>query len=160
MTQLAPASFACRLVPRPAHKSDQPSNTASCHDPKGAVDAAPPASADGAAFAHFTESGCPVATVPDAMPAKGDALAGMALSPASRFILRLIAAHDGRSEADVLARLIAMEGAAIGLSPLLATAANDIGEDLADLPDFSRRAQTRFAGAREAPRDGFSRRLR
>jgi len=151
MTQLiARADFAERLVPRAEQPFDQ-SNTASVLTPGGAVDAAPPVpppSAGGAAFLHFTESsGRPVATVPD-RPAPAGASAGagrpIQLSGAARFILRLIAAHDGRSEADVLAGLIAAEARAIGLSPLLSAGGQDLGEDLADLPDFGRRARNRF----------------
>ncbi|RWH27000.1 MAG: hypothetical protein EOQ75_03680 [Mesorhizobium sp.] len=52
----------------------------------------------------------------------------------------------------MLARLIAAEGNAIGLSPLLGEAGEHIGDDLGDLPDFARRAQNRFrdCGADEA----------
>jgi len=153
MTQLiAPADFAGRLVPRAEQPFDQ-SNTASCPNPKGAVDAAPPEPVGGAAFLHFTES--VRATRPDkTVPALAGASASVGtveLSGAARFILRLIAAHDGRPEADVLAGLIAAEGRAIGLSPLLSAACQDLGDDLADLPDFGRRAQNRFRGATWEP---------
>jgi hypothetical protein len=146
---LAPPSFSERLVPcRAAEPLDPLEKTAPALTPGSAVNAAPPEppSAGGAAFLHFTESGRPVATVPEKTAlAQGAACAdAVQLSSASRFILRLIAAHDGRAEADVLARLIAAEGKAIGLSPLLARAGEDLGDDLADLPDFSRRAQNRF----------------
>ncbi|TIO62969.1 hypothetical protein [Mesorhizobium sp.] len=167
MTQLlAHANFSERLVPRSAQASQAPDRGAEAQNAS-------------AAFLHFTESGRPVATVPEqAAPAQGDNCAGadpsqrfgeqiegqtvpaeslrpagaVVLSTASRFILRLIAAHDGKNEADVLARLIATEGKAIGLSPLLAKAGDHLGDDLCDLPDFARRAQSRFSdcGADEA----------
>jgi hypothetical protein len=65
------------------------------------------------------------------------------LSDASAFILSLVAAHQGRDQADIVAQLIAAAGDAIGLSPLLSRGAEHIG-DLADVPDFARRASHRF----------------
>lgn len=72
------------------------------------------------------------------------ALAGaVSLSDASVFILSLIAAHEGRTPADVLAILISAAGDAIGLSPLLESRARDSG-CLADLPGYARAAANRF----------------
>lgn len=158
---LAPANFSERLVPRQCAECDEqfhPTASSPSQSPK--LDAAAAAEVStlraSAAFRHFTESGSQVATGPDkTVPAGASDVGTVTLSSASRFILRLIAAHDGRSEADVLARLIAAEGKAIGLSPLLAAGAEDAGEDLADLPDFGRRTQTRFSRAREAFGNSF-----
>ncbi|RUU29727.1 hypothetical protein [Mesorhizobium sp. M6A.T.Ce.TU.016.01.1.1] len=81
-----------------------------------------------------------------AAPADHSSTAGaVALSEASAFILSLVAAHEGRPERDIVAALIASAGEAIGLSPLLARGAQDIG-DLADLPGFARKAANRFRG--------------
>lgn len=111
-----------------------------------------------AAFSHFTESSfalrasedvsCAVAahsqdqTAP-APPAK-ECAGAVALSEASAFILSLIAAHEGRSDRDIVAELIAAAGFAIGLSPLL----RDVDDivDLANVPDFARKAANRFRG--------------
>jgi hypothetical protein len=76
-------------------------------------------------------------------PADLSGASAVALSEASRFILSLIAAHEGRSERDILAELIAAAGHAIGLSSLLAQGSHDIG-DIADLPGYARRAANRF----------------
>ncbi|RWF66873.1 hypothetical protein [Mesorhizobium sp.] len=168
MSLLAPADFAERLVPRRAEQVDELSPTAALLVPEGAAPAAEASTLRAsAAFCHFTESsdgapcasevraGLDVATRLDRVaPAEGETSAGaVVLSNASRFILRLIAAHDGRPEADVLARLIVAQAQAIGLSPLLTGAAEDIGDDFGDLPDFARSAQSRFCGAREADRN-------
>lgn len=67
------------------------------------------------------------------------------VSDATLFILRLIAAHEGRPERDIVAQLIAAAGEAIGLSPLLTHAAGEIG-DLSGLPNYARRAANRFRG--------------
>ncbi len=67
------------------------------------------------------------------------------LSDATLFILRLVAAHEGRPERDIVAELVAAAGEAIGLSPLLTHAAGEIG-DLSGLPDYARRAANRFRG--------------
>nr|BDD43726.1 hypothetical protein 7 [Spirochaetaceae bacterium]BDD44750.1 hypothetical protein 8 [bacterium]BDD45563.1 hypothetical protein 12 [bacterium] len=81
-----------------------------------------------------------------AYPATPPATAGAVnLSDATLFILRLIAAHEGRSERDIVAQLIAAAGEAIGLSPLLTHAAGEIG-DLSSLPNYARRAANRFRG--------------
>ncbi|MDG4903174.1 hypothetical protein P9279_21940 [Mesorhizobium sp. WSM4962] len=138
MSTFAPADFSERLVPRSARASQAPDRGAEAENAS-------------AAFQHYTESEFRVGAREEAAPAglatPNPMPAGaVILSGASRFILRLIAAHDGRTEADVLARLIAAEGKAIGLSPLLAKAGQNLGDDLADLPNFARRAQNRFAG--------------
>lgn len=65
------------------------------------------------------------------------------LSDATLFILRLVAAHEGRPERDIVAELVAAAGEAIGLSPLLTHAAGEIG-DLSGLPNYARRAANRF----------------
>jgi len=80
-----------------------------------------------------------------AAPAATASVGAVPLSEASAFILTLVAAHEGRSERDIVAALIAAAGDAIGLSPLLARGAEDI-EDLADLPGFARKAANRFRG--------------
>lgn len=137
---LAPVNFSERLVPRSAQASQAPDRGAEAENAS-------------AAFRHYTEEfrvGAREETAPagfanpNPTPAGAVDLGAVNLSGASRFILRLIAAHDGKSETDVLARLIAAEGNAIGLSPLLSQAGADLGDDLHDLPDFNRRAQNRF----------------
>ncbi|MER9665516.1 hypothetical protein [Mesorhizobium sp. M0203] len=101
-----------------------------------------------AAFPHFTESCLATAnprqdlTAP-AFPAKTPG--AVTLSEASAFILSLIAAHEGRSERDIVAELIAAAGDAIGLSPLLKRDADDI-DDLVDVPPYARSAANRFRG--------------
>lgn len=65
------------------------------------------------------------------------------LSDASRFILRLVAAHEGRLEHEILTTLIAAAGEAIGIHPLIMRDAEKAG-DLSDLPDYARRAANRF----------------
>lgn len=67
------------------------------------------------------------------------------LSDATLFILRLVAAHEGRPERDIVAELVAAAGEAIGLSPLLTHAAGEIG-DLSGLPNYARRAAKRCRG--------------
>ncbi|TIO39470.1 MAG: hypothetical protein E5X96_00340 [Mesorhizobium sp.] len=143
---LAPANFSERLVPRSAQASQAPDRGAEAENAS-------------AAFRHYTEEfrvgarekTAPAGATPNPKPAGAVDLGAVNLSGASRFILRLIAAHHGNSEADVLARLIAAEGNAIGLSPLLGEAGEHIGDDIGDLPDFARRAQNRFRdGAHEA----------
>jgi hypothetical protein len=75
--------------------------------------------------------------------AKPPAQAGaVALSEASAFILSLVAAHEGRAPADVLALLIAGAAEAVGIHSLIMRDAHDV--DLAELPDFARRAANRF----------------
>ncbi|WP_315920386.1 hypothetical protein [Mesorhizobium sp. SP-1A] len=69
----------------------------------------------------------------------------MALSEASAFILSLISAHEGRPQRDIVSMLIAAAGEAIGIHPLIMRDAGEIG-DLADLPEFARRAANRFRG--------------
>lgn len=157
MSVLAPADFSERLVPRTAQASQAPDRDAEAENAS-------------AAFRHYTEEfrvrareeAAPAGLAtpcPKPQPAGAVELGAVILSGASRFILRLIAAHDGRSEADVLARLIAAEGNAIGLSPLLGEAGDHLGDDLGDLPDFARRAQNRFR-ADEPPGHQESRGLR
>lgn len=81
-----------------------------------------------------------------AYPATPPATAGaVKLSDATLFILRLIAAHEGRPERDIVVQLIAAAGEAIGLSPLLTHAAGEIG-DLSGLPNYARRAAKRCRG--------------
>lgn len=104
-----------------------------------------------AAFSHFTES-CPSGgsfgqadAAPVVKPKPTHTAGAVVLSDASAFILSLVAAHQGRDPADIVAQLIAAAGDAIGLSPLLSRGAENIG-DLADVPDFARRASHRFRG--------------
>ncbi|TPI39287.1 hypothetical protein FJW07_13990 [Mesorhizobium sp. B3-1-9] len=135
MSALASADFEDRLVPRMVPQ-----------EPDRAVAAAPAGSSSpvGAAFSHFTQT-CGDApqqatTAPgDVTPASG----AVHLSEASRFILSLIAAHEGRSERDTLAWIIAEAGKAIGIPALLSRGAEDIG-DIADLPGHARKAANRF----------------
>ncbi|WP_421912762.1 hypothetical protein [Mesorhizobium sp.] len=119
---------------------------ASSHVAKPAAPAVNPSPA-GAAFSRFTET-CPVAPVDGQATGRSAAPtpAGrpVTLSEASAFILSLIAAHEGRSERDVLAEMIAAAGKAIGLSALLSRDAEGI--DLAELPGFARAAANRFRG--------------
>ncbi|RUW64559.1 hypothetical protein [Mesorhizobium sp. M2A.F.Ca.ET.067.02.1.1] len=111
--------------------------------PEQAAPAATGATVIAGAVAH-PMTGVATPATGQTAPADLSGAGAVVLSNASRFILRLIAAHDGRDEADVLAKLIVAEGKRIGLSPLLAAGAEDIGDDLGDLPDFARRAQNRF----------------
>lgn len=137
MTLLASADFNDRLVPRSVPAlSQEPDRVA----------AAEVSVRTSAAFDHFTEtcgdapSSQQAKTAPDiATPVSGAVI----LSEASRFILSLIAAHEGRSESDVLARIIAEAGEAIGIPALLSRGADDIG-DIADLPGYARKAANRF----------------
>jgi len=135
MISLASADFNNRLIPRMAPQApDRAASAAEVTDLRAS-----------AAFSHFTET-CGDAPSSHQATAPEDATPGLGavtLSEASRFILSLIAAHEGRSERDVLAELIAVAGHAIGLSPLLSGGANDIG-DIADLPGYARRAANRF----------------
>lgn len=131
---LASADFNDRLLPRSAPVPQEPDRAAAAE-----------ASHVSAAFSHFTETcgdapSSQQATAPEhATPCSG----AVTLSEASRFILSLIAAHEGRCERDILAELIAAAGHAIGLSPLLSGGANDIG-NIADLPGYARKAANRF----------------
>lgn len=120
-----------------------------------APDRAPAAGVDSlptsAAFSHFTES-CPSGgsfgqdeAAPAVNPEPTHMAGAVILSEASAFILSLVAAHQGRDQADIMAQLIAAAGDAIGLSSLLSRGVEHIG-DLADVPDFARRASRRFRG--------------
>jgi hypothetical protein len=136
MTLLASADFNDRLVPRHAPASQEPDRAA----------AAGVSARTSAAFSHFTEtcgdaqSSQQAETAPEhATPCSGAVI----LSEASRFILSLIAAHDGRCERDVLAKIIAEAGDAIGIPALLTRGADDIG-DIASLPGYARKAANRF----------------
>ena len=118
MSPLASADFNDRLVPRSALAlSQEPDRATSCP------------------FTAGQDQTAPLATE----PCEG----AVALSEASRFILSLIAAHEGRSERDVLAKIIAEAGDAIGIPALLARGAEDIG-DIAEVPGYARRAANRF----------------
>lgn len=144
MSLLAPASFNGRLVPREVGTADYEFPAPASQEPDRAPAAEASALHASAAFSHFTEP-CGVAplqvkTAPvDATPGAG----AVALSEASRFILSLIAAHEGRSTSDILAKLVAAAADAIGISALLARGADDIG-DIADLPGYARKAANRF----------------
>lgn len=73
-----------------------------------------------------------------------DTAGTVTLSEASAFILSLVAAHEGKPAGDVLALLIAGAAEAIGIHSLIMRDAHDV--DLAELPDFARRAANRFRG--------------
>lgn len=90
-----------------------------------------------------TAPASPAQAIGAVAPSFAKASEGM-LSEASAFILSLIAAHEGRSDRDIVAELIAAAGIAIGLSPLLRDA--DGIPDLAEVPDFARAAANRFRG--------------
>ncbi|CDX49177.1 hypothetical protein MPL1032_10234 [Mesorhizobium plurifarium] len=140
MSLLAPASFNGRLVPREVGTADYEFPAPAFQEPdRAAAGASVRASA-----VPFTEpcgaAPLQVKTAPaDATPSAG----AVALSEASRFILSLIAAHEGRSTSDILAELVAAAADAIGISALLTRGADDIG-DIADLPGYARRAANRF----------------
>ncbi len=92
---------------------------------------------DGASFssiavaqvgARDSSTGAEAAPLPVSAPASaaplfryspGDESGAVILSEASSFILHLVARHDGTTETDVLARLIAERAKEVGLSPLL-----------------------------------------
>lgn len=76
--------------------------------------------------------------------ASGGAASVITLSDASAFILSLVAAHQGRPAGDILAQLIVGAAEAIGIHSLILRDAAEI--DLADVPDFARRAANRFRG--------------
>lgn len=76
--------------------------------------------------------------------ASGGAASVITLSEASAFILSLVAAHEGKPAGDVLALLIAGAAEAIGIHSLIMRDAHEV--DLAELPDFARRAANRFRG--------------
>ncbi|MBZ9985699.1 hypothetical protein LB572_01165 [Mesorhizobium sp. BH1-1-5] len=133
MTLIASTDFNDRLVPRSAPASQEPDRVA----------AAGVSVRTSAAFDHFTET---CGDAPSSQQATAPEHAGsdaVTISEASRFILSLIAAHEGRSERDVLARIIAEAGDAIGIPALLSRGAEDIG-DIADLPGYARKAANRF----------------
>jgi hypothetical protein len=133
MNPLASADFNNRLVPRSAPASQEPD--------RAAAEASATASAVLLEICGDAPTSQQAATAPEHAIHPGSG--AVTLSEASRFILSLIAAHEGRSERDILAELIAAAGHAIGLSPLLSGGANDIG-DIADLPGYARRAANRF----------------
>ncbi|UCI23710.1 hypothetical protein [Mesorhizobium sp. B2-8-5] len=139
---LASADFEDRLVPRMVPQ--EPDRASAAEAPRVS-----------AAFSHFTESSCTLRASEDATcgdapqqatTAPGEptlASGAVHLSEASGFILSLIAAHEGRSERDTLAWIIAEAGKAIGIPALLSRGADDI-EDLADVPGYARQAANRF----------------
>ncbi|TIV48110.1 MAG: hypothetical protein E5V96_00435 [Mesorhizobium sp.] len=146
MSLLASASFNGRLVPREVGTADYEFPAPASQEPDRALAAEAPDLRASAAFSHSTES-CPGAPVFAAAQDKTASAAtpggAVALSEASRFILSLIAAHEGRSTSDILAELVAAAADAIGISALLARGADDIG-DIADLPGYARKAANRF----------------
>ncbi len=104
------------------------------------------ASGGAAPVITYSPSALTGAEAAPAYPATPPATAGaVKLSDATLFILRLIAAHEGRPERDIVAQLIAAAGEAIGLSPPLTHAAGEIG-DLSGLPKYARRAAKRCRG--------------
>lgn len=143
MSLLAPTSFNGRLVPREVGTADYEFPAPASQEPDRALAAETP---DLRASAAFSES-CPGAPVFAAAQDKTATAAtpggAVALSEASRFILSLIAAHEGRSTSDILAELVAAAADAIGISALLTRGADDIG-DIADLPGYARKAANRF----------------
>lgn len=177
---LAPADFAERLVPRgavsfapaasDAQQLDQLAKTAPCPTPQGAADAAAPVppSSGAAAFLHFTESGRSVATAPEqAAPAQGASCDGaVKLSDYAMILLRFVASYERCSNGEAVLLALSDYVRKIGGGPLARAVldereraeAQDVGDDLHDLPDFTRSKIVRF-GAREAPRD-ISRGLR
>jgi hypothetical protein len=153
MSPLASANFTGRLVLREVGAADYEFPAPASQEPDRA-------SAEATTFHVASAATEPcgdaptsqqAATAPeDTTPARSGAVdlstcakASVDVSEASHFILSLIAAHEGRSERDILAELIAAAGHAIGLSPLLSGGADDI-EDLADLPGYARKAANRF----------------
>ncbi|AZO04560.1 hypothetical protein [Mesorhizobium sp. M2A.F.Ca.ET.043.02.1.1] len=140
MSLLASASFNGRLVPREVGTADYEFPAPASQEP----DRATAGAIVRASAVPFTEpcgdAPLQVKTAPaDATPGTG----AVTLSEASRFILSLIAAHEGRSTSDILAELIAAAADAIGISALLSRGADDIG-DIADLPGYARKAANRF----------------
>jgi len=111
------------------------------------------------AGATSTES-CPAAalsgqdgTAPEDKPlAPGAVTLSIELSPAVALILKLATDAVGVSAGELIARAICIYAGRIGI-PSLARAADDVGDDLHDLPQFVRRDQMRFSRAREALRN-------
>jgi hypothetical protein len=114
-------------------------------DPVTLADDGRPQASGGAApvITHSQSAAIPAETAPASRPS--NPAGAVRLSDATLFILRLIAAHEGRPERDIVAQLIAAAGEAIGLSPLLTHAAGEIG-DLSGLPNYARRAAKRCRG--------------
>lgn len=158
-------TFTGRLVPRlPAAQKPSP-----C-----AVPAAPSVSSpDGAVFSHFTET-CLDAPVQAVRPAGGNPIeAGrtLTLSDHTLILLRAIANYEQCSNEHAVALALADYATKIGAGPLaravldererlvaagrgLRPAVDDVPDDLGDLPEFVRRDEVRFSGAREAHRNG------
>lgn len=137
-----------RLVPR--FPTAQASQATLCAEP-----ASPVPSRAGEAFQHFTESSRVGAREVDNPALAVDASSASAaftisLSPAVALILKLASDAAGVDRDELIARAICVYADRIGIPSLVRPAADDIGDDLADVPHFVRRDQKRFSRAREA----------
>ncbi|RWP31784.1 hypothetical protein [Mesorhizobium sp.] len=145
--RLAGIGFTDRLVPRPVSEIKAPSqeNAAAA----GAPDLPAPA-----AFSRYTES-CPGAfhgqasAAPDVpTPASGAVHRtshAINLPEHVMVLVRAIAAYERCSNERAAVLALAEYAAKIGAGPL-ARAVLDLSDDLADVPDFPRRANNRFRG--------------
>ncbi|MER9814263.1 hypothetical protein [Mesorhizobium sp. M0129] len=147
----ATQDFTERLVPRfptaQASQADTP-----CAEPAAPADS-PPA---GAGFCHFTESSRVGARGQgEAAPAVDASSAGavtlsIKLSPAVALILKLATDAAGIDHHEAKSRAICVYADRIGFPSLARTAADEISDDLHDVPQFARRDQVRFSRTREA----------
>jgi hypothetical protein len=139
-----------RLVPRfPTAQASQATN---CAEPAAPAVSSSPA---GAVFRHFTETSRVGAHGKDDAALAVDASSASAafticLSPAVALILKLATDAAGVDRDELIARAICVYADRIGIPSLARPAADDIGDDLTDVPEFVRRDQMRFSRAREA----------
>lgn len=142
----APDGFTARLVPR--FPTAQPTSQA-CAEPAAPVQS----SRAGAAFHHFTET-CPLDAADGKVEAAPEGSGAVALSitvsAAVALILKLAGDATGLAADEIIARGICTYADRIGLPALARPAADDVGDDIGDVPHFVRRDQTRFSSAREA----------
>lgn len=139
---LAATDFNDRIVPRSAPASQEPDRATAEASIRASADLFTETCSD-APHSHQAKTAPGLPIPPCSGAVISPKASGDMLSEASHFILSLIAAHEGKSESDVLAKLIAAAGDAIGLSPLLKRGIDDT-DDLADLPGYARKAANRF----------------
>lgn len=148
-----------RLVPRyPTAQASQAD--AHCAGPAAPAALSPHA---GAAFHRFTETR-PSTAISDGQAAPeterassvpGAVALSITLSPAVALILKLATDAAGVDHHEVIARAICVYADRIGIPSLARPAvADDIGDDIGDVPQFVRRDQMRFSRAREALGNG------
>ncbi|WP_136617029.1 hypothetical protein [Mesorhizobium sp. 10.2.3] len=72
------------------------------------------------------------------------------IAPAVALILKLAGDATGLAADEIIARGICTYADRIGIPSLARPAADDVGDDIGDVPHFVRRDQGRFSSAREA----------